>query len=59
MLDLGCGSGWLTGMLTKNPRIDEIRAQALAGGAMAVIDKPFDDQVLLDAVAKAVARTRS
>ena len=30
VLDLGCGSGWLTGMLTKNPRIDKVIAWDLS-----------------------------
>ena len=34
---------------------DEIRQRALDGGAVDVIDKPFDDQVLLDAVGRAFA----
>jgi FixJ family two-component response regulator len=35
---------------------DEVRQRALAGGAIAVLDKPFDDQALLDAVEQAMAR---
>jgi len=30
VLDLGCGSGWLTGMLTKNPRVDKVIAWDLS-----------------------------
>ena len=34
---------------------DEVRRRALDGGAIAVLDKPFDDQSLLDAVERALA----
>ena len=34
---------------------DEVRRRALDGGAIAVLDKPFDDQSLLDAVEWALA----
>src|SRR5688572_1511319 len=34
---------------------DETRQRALDGGAIDVIYKPFDDEVLLDAVARALA----
>ena len=34
----------------------ETRQRALAGGAVAVLYKPFDDQALLDAVARAIVR---
>ncbi len=36
---------------------DEVRQRGLDAGAIAVLDKPFDDQVLLDAVATALERT--
>ena len=35
----------------------ESRARALAGGAAAYLLKPIDEQVLLDAIAAAIART--
>ena len=35
---------------------EEVRQRALQGGAIAVLDKPFDDQTLLDAVERAMAR---
>lgn len=34
----------------------DVRARALAAGAVAVLDKPFDDQALLDAIRRALAR---
>jgi two-component system, LuxR family, response regulator FixJ len=37
---------------------EETRQRALDGGAVAVIYKPFDDQVLLDAVARGLAGTK-
>ncbi len=36
-------------------RMPGIRRRALDGGAIAVLDKPFDDQSLLDAVERALA----
>jgi FixJ family two-component response regulator len=38
---------------------DEVRHRALEGGAIAVLDKPFLDQSLLDAVELAMERRRS
>src|SRR6058998_225135 len=38
---------------------DEVRQRALEGGAIAILDKPFDDQSLLDAVELAMGRKRS
>lgn len=35
---------------------DEVRRRALENGAIAILDKPFDDQSLLDAVEQAMAR---
>ena len=35
---------------------DETRRRMLDGGAVAVVYKPFDDEVLLDAVARALGR---
>ena len=35
---------------------DEVRRRALENGAIAILDKPFDDQSLLDAVERAMAR---
>ena len=36
-------------------RMPGVRRRALDGGAIAVLDKPFDDQSLLDAVEWALA----
>jgi two-component system, LuxR family, response regulator FixJ len=38
---------------------DEVRQRALENGAIAILDKPFDDQSLLDAVERAMTRGRS
>jgi FixJ family two-component response regulator len=34
----------------------DVRARALAAGAVAVLDKPFSDQTLLDAITRALGR---
>jgi FixJ family two-component response regulator len=34
----------------------DVRLRALAAGAVAVLDKPFSDQTLLDAIRRALAR---
>jgi two-component system response regulator FixJ len=33
---------------------EEARAQALAGGAIAVLQKPLDEEILLDAIKRAL-----
>ena len=38
---------------------DEVRRRALENGAIAILDKPFDDQSLLDAVERAMARAKA
>ena len=45
--------------LVRKARDDEVRQRALEGGAIAILDKPFDDQSLLDAVELAMGRNRS
>lgn len=37
---------------------EDVRRRALDAGAAAILYKPFDDQALLDAVARAIARGR-